>query len=471
MAFSTILFLLYVLPVFLVVFYLTPKAYRNVLILVVSMILYFWGDPKFFFILLGSIVADFYLSRFLEKESAFRKSILIFAILLDVGLLVVFKYTNFIFASLSPLVTLFSLPPLPQVHWLLPLGISFITFQKLSYLFDVYQKKVPATKKLSDLMLYLFMFPQILSGPITRYREMIPQILSVQKVGSWENRLSGLLRFCFGLSKKILIGNVLGIEADKVFAVDGKSLSFDKAWYGSFCYTFQIYFDFSGYSDMAIGLAKMMDYEIPENFDSPYISQNITEFWRRWHMTLGRFMRDYIYIPLGGNRGSAFATYRNLWLVFLVSGIWHGASWNFVLWGAFHGLFLVFDRLTERKNGHLLPAYVNVAITFFLVNFSWVLFRTFDLNQALHFYQAMFRFEWKPIAVVQPYLLSLLVIGALLSFLPYSEKIAKWAGSLTIPKLRPSARFFQIALALFLLALSIGEIASSKFSPFIYFRF
>ncbi len=471
MAFSSILFLIYLFPVIFIGYYVLPPKLRKYWLLCFSMFLYFWGSPKFFFILILSVFLDYYLSFQLVSERNLRELFLWILILANLSLLIFFKYTGFLLSFLNPILTVTHLPTFPMLTILLPLGISFITFQKISYLLDVYQGKEKPAKILSDYVLYIFMFPQMLSGPITRYRELIPQISHPPISSQWENRLAGFFRFVFGLSKKILIGNVLGSEADHIFAVDAKLLSFDQAWYGILCYTLQIYFDFSGYSDMAIGLAKMLDYQLPENFNAPYISQSITEFWRRWHMTLGSFMRDYIYIPLGGNRGSAFMVYRNLWLVFLISGIWHGPSWNFVLWGALHGMFLVLDRLLEKKQIWRVPTMFKILVTFLIVVFSWVLFRTADLSQALAFYQAMFRWEFKNIALVEPYILSIFGIGLLLSFLPYFQKLKNFLDILRVPQKGKVGLGFQLGFILFLFWLTIGEIASTKFSPFIYFRF
>ena len=281
-------------------------------------------------------------------------------------------------------------------HWTrvaLPIGISFFTFQKLTYSVDVYRKVHKPLNKVTDYALYILMFPQLIAGPIVRYNEIADQIEDRSANETMNNRLTGFFRFMIGLAKKVLIANVLGEQVDLIFSDTVNGLSTFTAWIGILAYAFQIYYDFSGYSDMAIGIGRMIGFRFPENFNNPYISQSITEFWRRWHITLGRFMRDYLYIPLGGSRVSNRRLYFNLWVVFLISGLWHGASWNFVIWGAFHGLFLVADRIILLKFFNFIGKVPSIIITFLISLIGWVFFRADNLEIARDYLGRMIAFE------------------------------------------------------------------------------
>jgi alginate O-acetyltransferase complex protein AlgI len=276
-------------------------------------------------------------------EGKRRKFFLTLSLIFNLGLLIYFKYANFFVENLDSILNSFGLKSVVWTKIALPIGISFFTFQKITYTVDVFRKVHAPLKKVWDYAFYILMFPHLIAGPIVRFNLIADQIEDREYNETTDNRLTGFFRFTVGLAKKVLIANVLGEQVDKIFALSGGDLTSSLAWIGIVAYTFQIYYDFSGYSDMAIGLARMIGFDFPENFNNPYISQSITEFWRRWHMTLGRFMKDYLYIPLGGNKVSTVRLYFNLWVVFLLSGLWHGAAWNFVLWGAYQGIFLVAD--------------------------------------------------------------------------------------------------------------------------------
>ena len=318
MVFSSSLFLLYFLPAFLLLYFLVPRVLKNYVALLASILFYAWGAPDFIFIVIGSIIIDFYLVKWMYQSSGNKKRWITGAsIALNVGLLAYFKYANFFVENLDWVIQQFGGEPIAWAHVALPIGISFFTFQKMTYAVDVHRGVHAPLKKISDLALYILMFPQLIAGPIVRFNEIADQLVDRRKNENADNRLTGFFRFCVGLGRKVMIANPLGAYADSVFAADPAQLATITLWIGILAYAFQIYYDFAGYSDMAIGLGRMIGFDFPENFNNPYISQNISEFWRRWHMTLGRWMRDYVYIPLGGNRVTPLRMYFNLWLVFL----------------------------------------------------------------------------------------------------------------------------------------------------------
>jgi alginate O-acetyltransferase complex protein AlgI len=487
MVFSSILFLLYFLPVFLVVYYLLPYKFRNPWVLTASILFYAWGAPDFIFIVLGSIVADFYLVKYIYRAEGKRKRWLTgISILLNVGLLAYFKYANFFIENINSLLGEFGAS---SVHWTsvaLPIGISFFTFQKITYTVDVYRKVHAPLKRIVDYAMYILMFPHLIAGPIVRFNLVADQIVDRRSNQSAGHRLDGFFRFVIGLSKKVLIANVLGAEVDRIFALDALSLSSGLAWTGIIAYAFQIYFDFSGYSDMAIGLALLIGFKFPENFNNPYISQSITEFWRRWHMTLGRFMREYLYVPLGGNRVSTARLYFNLWIVFFLSGLWHGAAWNFLAWGAFHGLFLVADRLFLLKFLEKIGKAPAIVFTFFVSLIGWVLFRSETLGYAMDYLKTMFSFSGAghPVEVNQKFvmILSLAIIfsfmGAIRGMEAWQERVLGGGetGRLGLRTVNCELRTFsdiawRFGFTLLFFLFSVAAIISSGFNPFIYFRF
>ena len=342
MVFSSHIFLLYFLPAFLLLYFVVPAKGRNIVLLLASIVFYAWGAPDFILILLASTVANFYVVRLMHKAQAPRAKKLwcALAITICLGLLAYFKYANFFVENVNALLAAFGLGTMTWTKVLLPIGISFFSFQSVTYVVDVYRGINKPMERLTDYVVYIIMFPQLIAGPIVRYTDIADQIAAQRRL-RWEECLQGLYRFVIGLSKKVLIADVIGRTVDVAQGGDIAAMDMGTAWITIIAYTMQLYFDFSGYSDMAIGLGRIMGFKFPENFNNPYTSASISEFWRRWHITLGAFMRNYLYIPLGGNRKGKGRTYLNLWLVFLLSGLWHGASWNFVLWGAYHGFFLV----------------------------------------------------------------------------------------------------------------------------------
>ena len=476
MIFSSLTFLFVFLPALLAAYYICPAKHRNGVALAASGFFYAWGAPRFVIVLFASSVVDYVLSHSLPQGARMpgrRKGVLAASIALNIGLLLYFKYANFFVAELNGWLARFGADSLSWTAVALPIGISFFTFQKVSYLVDVYRGTAKVARNAADYLLYVVLFPQLIAGPIVRYHDVAMQL--VEREHTRARFFMGILRFCQGLGKKVLVANTMAEVADAAFGVAPGSLSCGWAWLGVAAYAFQIYFDFSGYSDMAIGLGRMMGIEFLENFNRPYISRSITEFWRRWHISLSNWMREYLYIPLGGNRKGVARTYFNLWLVFLISGFWHGAAWNFVAWGAFHGFFLCLDKLFKGTRISRAPAWAGIPVTFVLVLFSWVLFRAESLTQAVAYMGRMldvagsagappaFEFGLRHQAM--------LAAAAALCFGP-----AVKARTFDFMRLDPAnatagqaaARF---AAALVLLIWSASVLATSQFNPFIYFRF
>lgn len=483
MIFSSVTFLFLFLPVILALVILAGARLRNHVLLAGSLLFYAWGEGGYCLLLIGSMLGNFLLARWLEGAAGQgRKWILSLGILLNLAPLLVFKYAGFVVASLNaiPGVSLLAGPELNSLH--LPVGISFFTFQALSYLVDVYRQVVPAERRLVNCGLYIAMFPQLLAGPIVRYHDLARQL--VQRSVSREGMAAGAERFVLGLGKKVLLADPLGIQADRIFLLPAADLSTPVAWLGAVCYTLQLYYDFSGYSDMAIGLGRMFGFVLPENFNYPYISRSIREFWRRWHMSLSAWFRDYLYIPLGGNRGGRVRTLVNLLLVFLVCGLWHGANWTFVVWGAWHGLFLVLERLVPvRSQSRLLQAGGWLYATL-VVMLGWVLFRSPDFASALHFLGVMAgggadgagligaelvrdaRFRTELIAAL---IFAAPVYTAVRSFL---ERAAASAGSAAGGATAALAQGgFRLLLFGGVAYFSVISIAARAYHPFLYFQF
>ena len=473
MVFSSSLFLLYFLPAFLVLYYLLPGKARNLLILLASIFFYAWGAPDFIFIVLGAIAADYYIVEWMSRsEGGTRKWLVSASMVLNVGLLAYFKYANFFIANLNDLFAWMGNPAIQWTRVALPIGISFFTFQKITYAIDVYRRKHAPLKRVTDYAMYILMFPQLIAGPIVRFNEIADQIEERRKLESIDNRLTGFFRFIIGLSKKVLVANIMGEQADQIFAMNADGMTTGTAWLGVIAYAFQIYFDFSGYSDMAIGLGRMIGFKYPENFDNPYISGSITEFWRRWHMTLGRFMRDYLYIPLGGNRVSTARLYFNLWVVFAISGLWHGAAWNFVLWGIYHGLFLILDRLFLLRFYSRIGRIPSVMITLLITLVGWVLFRSETINYAWIFLGKMFTFTGGGLLIeVGSKFWSVLAIAAVFSLSGLFGGVLAWQQRILSPVQSSRTIFLMVLFSVIFFIINLSAITSTGFNPFIYFRF
>ena len=471
MVFSSNIFLFFFLPIFLIAYFVTPQKYRNYTLLFFSIVFYAYGAPDFVFLLVGECIINYFLVRGMAKtEKVGTKKLLCgLSVIMALGLLLYFKYANFFMENLNTIMGWTRHEPLDWMKVALPIGISFFTFQSITYTIDVYRGTTPPSQKLTDYVLYIMMFPQLIAGPIVNYNSVATQL--VERTSTMEDRVVGFYRFVIGLAKKVLIANTMAAYADQVFGMNYGDLASGTAWIGILAYTFQIYFDFSGYSDMAIGLGKMMGFRFPENFNDPYTSRSVTEFWKRWHMTLGNFIMNYLYIPLGGNRKGKGRMYFNLWLCFLLSGLWHGASWTFVLWGAFHGLFICADKLFLKNALKKTGTIPSVIITFFLVAMGWVLFRVDTAADAGSFYKALFAFKGGLTVAGDAQFwctFALAVVFSFLTLIPFGQRLQDsiFADSYSKPL---SWTMFAITLVLFIL--SAGSLCVSDFNPFIYFRF
>lgn len=474
MVFSSNIFLFFFLPIFLIAYFITPQKYRNYTLLLFSIVFYAYGAPDFVFLLVGECVINYYIVRAMGRGDVARnvstkKWLCALSVIIALGLLLYFKYANFFMENLNTILGWAHHEPIGWMKVALPIGISFFTFQSITYTIDVYRGTTPPSQKLTDYVLYIMMFPQLIAGPIVNYNSVATQLVS--RTSTMEDRVVGFYRFVIGLGKKVLIANTMAAYADQVFGMAYGDLATGTAWIGILSYTFQIYFDFSGYSDMAIGLGKMMGFRFPENFNDPYTSRSVTEFWKRWHMTLGNFIMNYLYIPLGGNRKGKGRMYFNLWLCFLLSGLWHGASWNFVLWGAFHGLFICADKLFLKNALKKVGMLPSVIITFFFVAMGWVLFRVDTAADAGAFYQALFAFKGGLTVVGDAQFWCVFALAAIFSFftlIPFGQRLQNkiFADSYSKPL---SWTMFAITLILFVL--SAGSLCVSDFNPFIYFRF
>ena len=479
MVFSSFIFLFAFLPATLAAYYLCPPRGRNAVLLTASLFFYAWGAPRFVLVLVAGTWVDWMISRKVAAApvgSSSRRRWLVFSLAQNLALLGYFKYATFAVTQLSSLAAALGLGTWPLVEVALPIGISFFTFHKISYVVDVYRGVSKPAASFGLCLLYICLFPHLIAGPIVRYHDVDRQLL--ERAHTADRFLSGVLRFCLGLAKKVLVANVLATSADAVFDAPATSLHPLAAWIGVLAYSFQIYFDFSGYSDMAIGLGRMFGIEFLENFDRPYLSRTFTEFWQRWHISLSRFMRDYLFLPLGGNRLGPVRGYVNLWIVFLLSGLWHGAAWTFVLWGAYQGLFLSLDRLFWGRVAARLPRFVAVAINFVLLNIGWVFFRAANLESALALLPRLFvaspaTVENAPLLVARVLShrgLFTMLLAALICFLPALPSLARATDA---PLLRNERRLLLPATAfgLLLFVLCFFSLANSGYNPFIYFRF
>lgn len=435
-----------------------------------SIAFYTWGEPLFVPVVLVSALLDYVLSRRLQPETrdGARKAWLVLGITANLGILVFYKYTDFLIANFNALLAPFAGAQLPLLKIALPIGVSFVVFEKISYLVDTYRGTSKPARSFSDYCLFVFMFPKLLAGPILKYHEMQDQIAKPAAV-TWNDAWEGFLRFARGIAKKLLIADTCGAFADQAFGANAATLGTGQAWLGVVCFTLQIYFDFSAYSDMAIGLARMLGFRLRENFNMPYAARSLTDFWRRWHISLTTWIRDYLYKPLGGNRGSAAQTYLNLWICFLLSGVWHGASWNFVLWGAYNGLFLTLDRIFLIRWLDRAGAFVSTIVTLFIVMIGWVIFRATSAEHIAGYLTAMFDFSrTTPYYEIPPELPLAVLAGTILSLLPatplYAPLARAYANRITLQRLCNAA-----LVALYVIA--IARAFAVPFTPFIYFRF
>lgn len=476
MVFSSIAFLGLFLPIALIAYYLTPRAWRNFTLALASIIFYAWGEPRFLLLMIVSVAVNFRLAIEIEK-ARHRLRMVGIGVAYNLFVLGVFKYTGFVVENINVVLTSFGLDPWVVHHLSLPIGISFYTFHAISYLVDIYRQNSKPSRNIVDYCLYITMFPQLVAGPIVRYKDIQSQLR--ERVVTIDDVSAGTLRFTLGLAKKVLVANQLALIADTGFNIPTGELAPSVAWFSLLCYTLQIYFDFSGYSDMAIGLARMFGFRFPENFNYPYSATSMQDFWRRWHISLSTWFRDYVYIPLGGNKGSASETLRNLWVVFLLTGFWHGATWNFVLWGAAHGALLTLEKVIPDNVFSRTIAWrvLRHAYVVLAVMLSWVLFRCDTLGHAGTYFAALLgitspanpgismaslfapHLRWLiPVAMI-------LSIGALPWTLARAMPVRSWLAARNLDGFVAAA---FVAPTLILAAMSM---ALDQYNPFIYFRF
>lgn len=467
MLFSSMTFIYMFLPIVCAMYFFARKELQNYILLIASIIFYAWGEPSYLAIMILTILVNYiganYISR--SHNKGHRKWLLIATILADLGVLFYFKYFNFMAENIN---TIFN----ADIHFIkvvMPIGISFYTFQALSYVIDVYRGDTPAQRDIYKLALYICLFPQLIAGPIVKYHDVAEQI--EKRDVTFDKVAYGIKRFIIGLSKKVLIANTLGAIADKIFVLPVEQFGSQIAWIGAVAYSFQLFYDFSGYSDMAIGLGSVFGFKFLENFNYPYISKSITEFWRRWHISLSTWFKEYLYIPLGGNRVVKWRNYVNLFIVFLATGLWHGAAWNFIFWGLWHGLFIIFEKATgwHKKEGKFIGFLQHIyCILAFVI--GWVMFRADNMSYAWQYIKNMFGqiknhniiygFAYyidnmEIIAFVAAFICAVPLFSKLLD-IPYKYKIIRSLVNIWL-------------IVAFLTATSF--IAASTYNPFIYFRF
>jgi alginate O-acetyltransferase complex protein AlgI len=477
MVFSSSLFLFLFLPIFFCTYFLVGRKQKNAIIIIGSIFFYGWGANWFLLIVLVTMILDYRLGFIIadcngKRDKALLRRICIgIDVVVNIGILIYFKYTNFLLANINVIFTKLGFNPVVFTEIVLPIGISFVIFQKVTYCLDIARGKAKPADNYFYYLEYLLVFPQIIAGPIVRYSDIADQIKN--RENNYENFMSGFIRFSQGLFKKVWIADILAKYADIVFAMPSESVPIHYAWFGIMCYTFQIYFDFSAYSDMAIGLLRAMGFRIPENFNAPYISKSITEFWKRWHISLTSWMREYLYIPLGGNRKGKFRTYLNQWIVFIVSGFWHGASWNFIFWGFYHGTLICAEKIYLLKKTEKVPAFIKQLFTFVLISCGWVFFRSETMRYAFSYIGTMFNplsYSVLPATILYVDHLGIVtfLLAAIISVLP---AIPAYRNLAELAKIKKRGGTFIAVVSLCLFAVSALKVSTASVSPFIYFRF
>ncbi len=476
MVFSSPTFLFLFLPLVLLGAWLSPRRLRRYFILAAGIVFYAWAVQGFVLVVLGSTLVDWALALGIRRarergKIGLARLLLLAGVAQNLGLLGYYKYAGFLTSQVGELFSALGLDGPAVAGVVLPIGISFYTFEKISYIVDVWREDVAPRRDPIDLLLFVSLFPRSIAGPIVRLREIQGDLRDPRPTR--ELARAGAIRFSHGLAKKVLIADQVGPVADAAFASsESGDLTSAAAWIGALAYAMQIYFDFSGYSDMAIGIAQMLGFRLPENFNRPYSSVSITDFWRRWHMTLSRWFRDYVYIPLGGSRGSAAATYRNLLIVFVLTGFWHGAAWSFVLWGLYHGAWMLIERrMGWRGLEGVRHIVARRAGAFLIVLVGWVLFRADTVADAVDFYGSMVAMDFAMTSQVHLALtnqrLAALIAASLIVFLPGRISGGRWLSD-AVGTLPATARVASLGIVL---PLALAYAFSNTFSPFLYFRF
>ena len=468
MVFSSMTFLCVFLPVVFLLYSVLPSIpVKNGLLIIASLLFYAYGEPKYVLLMIFSIVMNYLFGRLLDSENErLRRMIVGLAVCVNLALLFVFKYLDMVLKTVNQI----SHSSIPMANLALPIGISFFTFQALSYVIDVYRRDVEAEKNLFHVMLYISFFPQLIAGPIVKYHDIQEQIRS-RKTDSGEIA-AGMRRFILGLAKKVLISNVMAVTADALFAAPMGEMNILSAWTAAIAYLFQIYFDFSGYSDMAIGMGRIFGFTFQENFRYPYISQSIQEFWRRWHISLSTWFKEYLYIPLGGNRKGKVRTCVNKLIVFFSTGLWHGADWTFVIWGLWHGMFMLLEEVIPVKK---LPRLLRHVYTLLVVTVGFVMFRADTFAQGIQMTGKMFAgwsFQASQMNLVLQQMTPLFILTVIISVIacmPVLKWVREWGE--TIQPCRKVMEPIGYLMSLFLLVLCILSLSSGTYNPFIYFRF
>lgn len=465
MVFSSFTFLFIFLPLVLLTYFFAKKRkYRNIILLIFSLIFYAWGEPIYVLLMILSIVVNYFIALKIDRLKNGKKKLMIIDIIFNLAIIGFFKYGNFVIQNINGIFNC----NIAEIKLGLPIGISFYTFQVLSYVIDVYKKTVPAQKSIINLGMYVTLFPQLIAGPIVRYETVAEEIENRKE--NFTEIVEGLKRFFIGLGKKVLIANQMALIADTIYGGNIETAGTITLWIAAISYTLQIYFDFSGYSDMAIGLGKMFGFHFLENFNYPYIAQSITDFWRRWHISLSTWFRDYVYIPLGGNRVSKIKWLRNILIVWLLTGLWHGASWNFILWGIYYGVILIIEKIFLGKYIEKLPRFFRHIYTLFFVVIGWVIFRIEDFSQMGIVLQKMF--VWTKSGILDNIILNYDIFASL----PYI--IIGIIGSIPVfakvkesTKSRVTYSVISTIWCLVIFIISICFLLTATYNPFIYFRF
>lgn len=476
MVFSSLPFLFFFLPIVLILYYIVPKKYRdfrNLILFFTSLVFYGWGEPIYILIMIFSTIVDYTHGLLVEKfklNGNFKKAkaVLISSLIINLSLLCFFKYSDFLISNVNSLFNL----NIKLLNITLPIGISFYTFQTLSYTIDVYKGQVKAQKNIIAFGTYVSLFPQLIAGPIVQYKTVANQLEN--RCENMDLFSKGIDRFLIGLFKKVLLANSIGLLWSQISEMNFNTLPLITAWIGIIAFAFQIYFDFSGYSDMAIGLGHMFGFSFLENFDYPYMSKSITEFWRRWHISLGTWFREYVYIPLGGNKKGLLNQIRNITIVWLLTGIWHGASWNFLIWGAYFGVILIIEKVFLLKYLKRCPKFIAHIYTMFLILISWVLFAFDDFNKIKLYLKALFGFNNSEIINSQSlyyiYTYLLLFIILILASTNCFKKL-KEILLLKYKQKTVTIEFIKSITYIVILILSVSYLVNDSYNPFLYFRF
>lgn len=462
MVFTSISFIYYFLPLLLICYFAVPKKFRNIILLMFSVLFYFYGEPKYILLMLIEVLISYVVGLLIDKYKS--KNILIIGIFIHVLLFGIFKYFNFVIINVNNLFD----SNLNLLNVVLPIGISFYTFQIISYEIDVYNKKVNVQSNILKYFLYVFLFPQLIAGPIVRYQDVNNEIDN--RNVTFEMFANGLRRFIIGLSKKVIIANNLGELCNIYLNLGDKSVLF--TWIFAISYMLQIYFDFSGYSDIAIGLGKMLGFNFPENFNYPYMAKSITDFWRRWHMTLSSWFRDYVYIPLGGNKKGVLKQIRNILIVWSLTGLWHGASWNFIVWGLYFGILLILEKFILKKYFSNVPKFIKCIYTLFLVMISFVIFQGDRLSSAFNIIKGLFGLNGELfINNVTLYYLKGYVLFIVLGVISSTNYVKNLVIKISNGKGKKIINILEPIYLLILLIIVTMYLIDSSYNPFLYFRF